>query len=469
MKMKKIFALVLALAMVAGLATACKEDKDETTAATTEAATTTTGDATDATDATDDTTAEPASSTPANVAPVANVSDEGSDAISLYGWNEEFTGLLNKWMPDLEYTYEMTESTQYQAKLDSALSAGDGAPDLFLLEADYAAKYVDSDNTININDVGIDYADLANQYAYTYEFTMDDIGAIKAVSWQACPCAVFYNVTVAEAALGVSEPDDVAPYFATWDKFIETAATVSEATDGACKIISGTDDIWRAFLNTRSQGWIVDGEVYVDEVFDQYFDLAKTLYDDNLTFQTAQWSPEWTANASNETVLSYWGPMWLVRFSLSLNDPADAPANPTSGDWRAIPAPSSSYWGGTWLAATKYCDMKATAKDIMTKFTIDSDFMMGMAQDGEFVNNVEDMTTIANDTSFALEYLGGQNPFGILLDEAVKIDLSCVGPNDQDINTAFNNAVNSYLAGDVATPDDAITAFTAAVEDLGVI
>ncbi|HOO60857.1 MAG TPA: carbohydrate ABC transporter substrate-binding protein, partial [Bacillota bacterium] len=129
----------------------------------------------------------------------------------------------------------------------------------------------------------------------------------------------------------------------------------------------------------------------------------------------------------------------------------------------------SSYWGGTWLAATKYCDMKATAKDIMTKFTIDSDFMMGMAQDGEFVNNVEDMTTIANDTSFALEYLGGQNPFGILLDEAVKIDLSCVGPNDQDINTAFNNAVNSYLAGDVATPDDAITAFTAAVEDLGVI
>ncbi|HOO62043.1 MAG TPA: hypothetical protein PKV44_06450, partial [Bacillota bacterium] len=136
MKMKKIFALVLALAMVAGLATACKEDKDETTAATTEAATTTTGDATDATDATDDTTAEPASSTPANVAPVANVSDEGSDAISLYGWNEEFTGLLNKWMPDLEYTYEMTESTQYQAKLDSALSAGDGAPDLFLLEAD---------------------------------------------------------------------------------------------------------------------------------------------------------------------------------------------------------------------------------------------------------------------------------------------------------------------------------------------
>ena len=79
------------------------------------------------------------------------------------------------------------------------------------------------------------------------------------------------------------------------------------------------------------------------------------------------------------------------------------------------------------------------------------------------------MTAIAEDASFSLEWLGGQNPAAVLLAAASTIDNSCVGENDQAINDAFTACVNSYLAGDIATVADCEAQFIASVEELGIV
>ncbi len=463
MKTKKIIALMLSLAMVLGVV-ACSKDAEETTTAA--PAETTAAEETEAN--VDETEAEETESQEVDASDyvelaIADVTDEG-DKVLVYGWNEEFPGLVDTYS-SIEYDLETTESNTYQTKLDQVLSSGEDAPDIFVCDADYASKYMNSDNTIAINDLGIAYSECAQMYNYTLQFACDDNMVIKGLAWQACPCGVFYNRTIAEEIFGVSEPEDVAPYFATWEAFLETAQQVNEVSGGEKKAVSGTDDIWRAYLNTRTQGWISGGEVVIDPVMEDYFDLAKTLKDEGLTFETSQWGDAWTANMSNESVLSYWGPMWLAKFSMGLGDGS----NPTSGNWGLVVAPGSFYWGGTWMMASKYCDMKASVAQIMRDVALTDANLEDMAANGEFVNSIAIMTAVANDDSFALDWLGGQNPAAVLLAAAQSIDNSTVGQNDQQINEEFNNVVNSYLNGDIATVAEAEDTFISNVEELGIV
>lgn len=475
MKRQKIVALIVSLAMVMGCV-ACSNEPAATTAATTAAPATeattaapeeTTAEATDATEESGE-VSETAAQVEAQTSDfveltVQDVADEDSNKIMIYGWNDEFPGLVEKYS-DVDFDKEITETNTYQAKLDQVLASGDNAPDLFVCDADYATKYMNSDNTIAINNIGIAYDELSEMYNYTLQFACDDNMVIKGLAWQACPCGVFYNRTVAANTLGVSEPDEVAPYFASWDAFIETARLVNEKSEGANKIVSGTDEIWRAYLNSRSQGWVVDGEVYLDPVMEGYFDIAKVLKDENLTFEAGQWSDPWTANMANQTVLSYWGPMWLFNFCFNFGT-----TNHTEGDWGIVPAPGNFFWGGTWMMASKYCDNKATAAQIMRDIALTEDNLRDMTVTGEFVNNVSIMTELATSSDYVVENLGGQNPAAVLLQAATLIDNSTVGPNDQAINTEFQNVVSSYLAGDIATVAEATTTFENNVAELGIV
>jgi hypothetical protein len=465
MKTKKIIALMLSLAMVLGVA-AC--NNTETPAET--------GDATSAESApAESAPAETDESAPAetqsaevdtsafNELEIADAADE-DDEVVVYGFNEEVKTLIETYS-SVSVRYEQQTSDTIQQVLDNVLASGEDAPDMFACDADYARKYMNSDNTLPINDLGIAYSETSEMYNYTLQFATDDENVIKGLAWQACPCGVFYNRTVAQNTLGVSEPEDVAPYFESWDAFLETARTVAES--GEYVIVSSTSDIFRSILNTRSQGWIVNGQINIDPVIEQYFDLAKTLHDEGLTHETEQWQDAWTADMSNETVLSYWGPMWLARFSMAL-DPA-AGDNPTSGDWGIVAAPGDSYWGGTWLMASKYCNSKASVATIMRDLCIDTANLEAMAQGGEFVNNIAIMTELGNDDSFSLEWLGGQNPIPVLLDAATHIDNSTITENDGAINDQLNSVVTAYINGDIATVAEAEDAFVAAVQDAGIV
>ena len=397
------------------------------------------------------------------VAVPQDLTDAGSPFI-IYGFNDEFPGLVDKYWGG-SYTKVMTESNSYQAKLDQVLASGQDAPDLFVCDADYATKYMNSSDTIPVNELGISYSELSDMYTYTLQFAADDSGVIKGLAWQCCPAGVFYNRTVAYQTLGVSEPADVAPYFASWDAFMNTAQLVSDRSGGQKKIVSGTDDIWRAILNSRKTGWIVNGSVNIDPVMGQYFDMARTLHDNGLTFETTQWAAEWTANMSNQSVLSYWGPMWLLNFCMGFQDGS----NPTTGDWGLVKAPGDYFWGGTWMMASKYCDNKASAGSVMRAIALDRSNLTDMTKTGEFVNSISIMTSLSTDPNYKVSYLAGQNPAAVLGTSAFLIDNSTVGPNDQEINDAFQSVVTSYLAGEIGSVSEAEAVFVQNVEALGIV
>ena len=124
--------------------------------------------------------------------------DEGK-VLNIYCWNEEFKSRLTDHYPgyeevdattgkigDVTVKWNITPSDDnaYQNNLDATLlkqesAAADDKIDLFLVEADYALKYVDTDYTMPIADLGITDADLTNQYQYTKDIVTDSKRCIK--------------------------------------------------------------------------------------------------------------------------------------------------------------------------------------------------------------------------------------------------------------------------------------------------
>lgn len=66
--------------------------------------------------------------------------------------------------------------------LKQADASADDKIDIFLVEADYALKYVDTDYTMALKDLGISDDDVKDQYQYTKDIVTDSDGVLKGVS-----------------------------------------------------------------------------------------------------------------------------------------------------------------------------------------------------------------------------------------------------------------------------------------------
>ena len=116
-----------------------------------------------------------------------NDSSDGGKVLNIYCWNEEFKSRVEDHYADYEkvdathgkigdtevvWNITSNQDNAYQDNLDQTLQKQDSASaddkiDIFLVEADYASKYTDSDYTLPISDLGITDDDLSKQYQYT--------------------------------------------------------------------------------------------------------------------------------------------------------------------------------------------------------------------------------------------------------------------------------------------------------------
>ena len=341
-----------------------------------------------------------------------------------------------------------------------ALASGENAPDLFVCGGNDAARYIHSGNTMPINSLGIDYDELADMYEYTLMFAADDDNVVKALTWEACPCAVIYNRDVAEDVLGVSEPEDVAPYFEDWDAFNETAALVYEESEGSVYVVSGTDDLFRAFSSSRTSAWVVDSSLNVDPVMNDFLDFALGLDDNDYVAGTTQLNGDWFKNMSNDSVLSYWGPMWLLNM-IKIQDPY--------GHWGVVKGPADFSWGENWIMASSSCDMPASAGQIMRDLCLNATNSEDMASDGMFVNRMSIMEDIAESDDYTLSFLNDQNPYGIFDEIAGGIDATDITANEQAFNDEFLNVVALYIDGELSSTDEAEAEFESRVTELELI
>lgn len=457
-KFKK--ALVLSLACAMGLSlVACGGNDDATTEAKK-----------------DDTTTEAAKDDASDATSEAEVSgsDEGK-VLNIYAWNEEFKSRITDHYPgyeevdathgkigdvDVVWTITPNNDNAYQNNLDQQLLKQADADakdkiDIFLVEADYALKYSDTDYTMAVSDLGITDDELANQYDYTKKILEDSNGVLKGVSWQSTPGVLIYNRDIAKDMWGSDDPAEVQKHVSDWDTFY---ATGSELAAKGYKLTATVNDSYRVYSNNVSSKWVEDGKLNIDPQFKAWADAEKASFDAGQTTTGDLWSDEWSAGFYPDgKVFAYFGPAWLINFSMGQDDEKSIAH---AGGWGATEGPQAFYWGGTWICAATGTDNPTLVADIMRKMTTDETILKDIvSKDSDCVNNKNVLTSLASDDSFGFSVLGGQNPFGLFTENVEKIDLSNLSAYDQGCNESFQKIMKDYFTGQYATYDEAIEAF----------
>ena len=401
--------------------------------------------------------------------------------LNIWCWNDEFQQRFNGYYPEVKevaedkstttlndgtvvkWTINPNENNNYQNKLDTALqaqasAAEDDKIDIFLIEADYALKYVDADANVAepLADLGITDDDLADQYQYTKDIVTDDNGAQRGTSWQATPGLFAYRRSIAKDVLGTDDPEKVQEKLKDWDNFNKVA---DEASKKGYKMLSGYDDSYRTFSNNVSAKWVDGTTVKVDPNLMTWVDQTKTFTDKGYNNKTSLWDESWNSDqGAKGKVFGFFYSTWGINFTLAGNAGEEG-----KGDWAVCEGPQPYFWGGTWICAAQGNDNPKTIKDVMLKLTCDKDIEKKITKDTQdYTNTISGMQEIADDPKFGSEFLGGQNHIKLFSEVAPQIDMSKTSPYDQGCNEEFQAAFKGYFDG-TADMDTAKKEFETAI------
>ncbi len=420
--------------------------------------------------------------------------EEEKITLNVWSFTTELNQMIEKYYlpshPNVKVTYTVypTDGGEYTSKVDTLFAAdatSADAPDIFTLEAAFVKKYTNSDWTANLLDLGFSEEDFSTCIPVMLQIGQDGrSGVQKALAWQSTPGALMYRASLAEEYLGVTSPEEMQELVADWDTFMETAEELNDASEGAVKMFCATGDVWNAYQYNRSQGWVVDGKLIIDDVLYDYLDMLKIAEEDNLYNKGTAWTETWFAGMKSDITLCYLLPTWGLHYTLkphcgegttdTMSDEelqATCEANGgTYGDWRMVSGPVGYSWGGTWVGANaakvaEADDAKKEAiKEFIRFFTLDEDFLYSYAKDsGDFVSNNTVVDKIISEGGTPNPFLGGQDHYSIFAKAANLANGEIMTEYDEKINSLWDeNATQPYIKGEKDL-DTAIADFKAAV------
>ena len=417
--MKKIIALLLALVMVLALC-ACGETKPA-----------------------ESKTEEPA----------AEAAAEGK-VLNIYAWNEEFKGFFEKYytVPEgvtVNWIITPSDNGAYQQKLDEALlnqatAADDEKVDMFLAEADYIQKYVDSDYTQDITAMGV--TDFSNTYKYTVQAASDASGVVKGVSFQCCPSALIYRRSIAKDVLGTEDPAEVQALMDSWDKFNAVAA---DAKAKGYLMTGSFAETYRVFSNNCTMPWVdADNKLQFDPQIEAWIDQTDEFVKNGYTLTAGVWDQEKNDQMfADGKVMCFFGPAWYFNFCMGN---AMDPDKGCSGDWAICEGPAAHFWGGTWLLAPAGTDNASLVADIMNTFINNEEVCSKLvSEEAQFSNNMKVNAKFAEDPNYGSEFLGGQNDVAVFSAMTDNIVWQNHTIYDQLLNEGLQNNLREYFQGTV--------------------
>lgn len=469
--MKKLVASALCVSMMAGMLVGCGDSAP----------------AADNTDAAKDETAAVEEKTEEKTEEAA--APAGDVVLNVWAFTDEVPNMVQKYIdthPDCGFTMTSTiiatTDGAYQPALDAALAAGGAdAPDIYAAEAAFILKYAQGDAyqfAMPYEDLGIDVAaatKAADIAQYTIDIGTNPDGKLVGLGYQATGGAFIYRRSIAKDVWGTDDPAVVAEKIGSgsnsWDKFFEAAAELKAKGYG---IVSGDGDLWHAVENSSAQGWIVDGKLTIDPKREAFLDLSKELMDNGYHNDTSDWQDAWFADMKGEGpqgILGFFGPAWLINYTLAPNCGGEKVGEGTYGDWGVCAPPIGFFWGGTWLLANKDTQKKDAVKQIIEWITLDctEDGLQYMWANGTFNGEGGTKDCVGSGTVMAmsdgkLDFLGGQDMFEVFVPANQYANGKNLTQYDETINSYWREQVREYTAGN-KTREQAIADFKQNVAD----
>lgn len=289
-------------------------------------------------------------------------SEEISGTIEVGGWpsgDDGFEAALegfNELYPNVEVEFVFQDTTAHHQALQTSLAAGDGAPDVAMVEGAYIAQYKDSPALTNLYDLGVE--ELKDDFV---EFKWDqavssDGSRMVALPWDLGPTLFYYRTDVFEEVGLPTDPKEVEELMSTWDGVLEVAEKVS---------IPGQ----RWFLPSAAYPyqWLFINRDYYDEDLNlileregdiECLEACLKIRENGWDMNVDMWSTEAYAAYANGSCVCVAAGSWFSGFFKTDIDPDGA------GHWGATVLPAGmapTNWGGSFLVIPEQSENKEAA------------------------------------------------------------------------------------------------------------
>lgn len=412
--------------------------------------------------------------------------DPNVKTINLYAFTDEVPKIIDKFLefnPDFSYdintTIIATTDGAYQPALDQALaSGGSDAPDIYCAEAAFVMKYTQGDAwkyAAPYKNLGIDVDGLLEESdiaQYTADIGTNPDGDLVGLGFQATGGAFIYRRSIAEDVWGTDDPNVIKTKIGPGlDQFFKAAEELKAKGYG---IVSGDGDLWHAVENSSDKGWIVDGELYIDPKREEFIDLSMKLKENDYHNDTQDWQDAWFADmkgVGEKEIFGYFGPAWLVNYTLAPNCGGTVKGEGTYGDWAICESPLGFFWGGTWVLANKDTKIPNAVGEIIEWITLDSSDS-GLQHYWANGNLFEEGGTpdsvasgkVMETADGSVDFLDGQNMHEVFIPANEHASGDNLTQYDETINSYWREQVREYTAGN-KTRDKAIADFKQQVQD----
>ena len=408
--------------------------------------------------------------------------------INLLSHTDEQAGMIEKYIkehPDcgIQLNFKKVETTngEYSSFLDAALTGASNEfiPDIYSAESAFVKRYTSG----VMGDKALPYSEFipdldtklqnAKIAQYTVDIGKNSSGQVVGLAYQTTGGVFIYRRSVAKKVFGKDDPESVSSEIGggsgTWTNFWKAAKKCGEQE---VAILSGADDLWHPLEGSASNGWIKDGQLYIDPEREAFLDYAKDLYVNKWTNKTEQWNPEWTADIRKEgekPVLGFFGPAWLINFVL---EPA---CESDDRDWAICEAPVGFSWGGTWMMANKkLLEDKSeegkkkleAVKNILEWITLDAteEGLQYQWANGLLGNAGDTVASelVMENSDGSLNFLNGQNMFDYYIPANKKAPSGLITEYDEKITQLWIFEANKYAQG-LSSREQALNNFRFAV------
>jgi hypothetical protein len=354
--------------------------------------------------------------------PSDSTGDPG-ETLHIYTYDDSFQYVFNefyldhKTIPDgidVKFTIASTEDFESDLLINISNAADlseDEKVDIFLLEPEFAAKFINGDYAMPLSSLGITENELTNQFEFTKELTSDREGVQKGLMYEICPEVFIYRRSLALTVLGTDEPEEVAK-FLIGDEYNKTAQKMKER---GYTMLGSYEEDFRLFTEQSDEQIVNDtGDLVLPEAWENWAEHTKEFVDNGYAKPSEKYNSEWIEGLNSGKVFGYIGDCYYAEYYIS-------ESLENKGDFAACTLPVPIYQGGSMLCAAEGTDNPELVADIMRTLTTDPDVLQYMAERTLAVTNtVSGMTEIANG-SFQSNLFIGVNPYVAYVETAKSI------------------------------------------------
>ena len=373
----------------------------------------------------------------------AETNTDLSGTLEVWGWTTDpqyQIEAFEKAYPNVTVNYTMI-GTDYDTKMQTIVDNRTEGPDVFYADVKTVKNYIESDawETLTDDPYNIDVSDSED---YTVKLGSDSDGNVKALSYQATPGGFWYKRDLAKKYLGTDDPDEISEMLSTTEGMLDVAEKLKEGSNGETHMFASYKDLWQfANYGMRSVAWVDGNKFQMDDYIPEFFDLAKTVRDNDYDAKIDTWSEAWYASCADDSVFGYAEPTWGLQYVIQTGAPD------SEGNWGIASMPAAYFNGGSYLGIYQESQNKELAAEYVKFVCTNKDFLAQYAKDKGDYTSLKSVNKEIADGGYEESWCAGQNTFKFFSDQMDKINTDIVTKYDDTIGNLMLNNVDLYLNG----------------------